>query len=135
MADYSDNIQRSEAVIAGILNALMERGLSHGNFSFNDLDVDDSLGNLFIPCIEWLTDEGIIRVGKIQKIMSGGGIVLNPVLTSLGFSMLDRKILLGDDEQRLGEAVKKVSSGERSYSQFGDFFGGLLGGFTKSIGS
>ncbi|WP_414897011.1 hypothetical protein [Rhodovulum sp. YEN HP10] len=132
-----ENLEKSEIVISKILSLLMEWGIRECELEFEELELDDEFRFFFFPCIEWLTDEGVIRTGEIHGELGGTGCgsVMNPVLTSYGLNVLGTRIQLGETEEKLSDAVKKVSAGSRSYAQFGDFVGGLLGGFTKSIGS
>ena len=129
-----DNLQKSEAVIARILAHLAENGLQETQLNLNSLELDDDLLPFFLTCYRWLEAEGIVRSESLQVLMRGTFIIQNPVNTAKGFQLLAQGVNLGGEEKSLGTAVKEVSSG-RSYSSFGDFFGGLLGGFTKSISS
>ena len=129
-----DNLQKSEAVIARILAHLAENGLQETQLNLNSLELDDDLLPFFLTCYRWLEAEGIVRSESLQVLMRGTFIIQNPVITAKGFQLLAQGVNLGGEEKSLGTAVKEVSSG-RSYSSFGDFFGGLLGGFTRSISS
>ena len=130
-------MEKSELVIAKILELLMDWGIQDSKLEFNELELDDSFACFFFPCIEWLSDEGVIRAGEIQKYLNGPGqgTVMRPALTSYGISLLGNSIRVGDTEVKLSDAVKAVSSERKSFSGVGDFMGGLLGGFTKSISS
>ncbi|MBL4808224.1 MAG: hypothetical protein JKY31_13210 [Rhodobacteraceae bacterium] len=132
-----DNIQKSELVIAKILGLLMEWGVQKNELTFEELKIDSAYSNFYFPCINWLVAEKVIRVSKIMQFANGAadGLVQNPVLTSHGMRVLGLQISYGDGGITMAEAVKSVQSGDKSYSQFGDFFGGFLGGFTKSLGS
>lgn len=132
-----NNLQRSEIVIAKILDHLSELGLQEQLLSFSDLELEDDFGEFFFPCIEWLAAEGVIRHDGIGRLLGGRalGHVQNPVLTSFGFKALGTTIAIGERSETLAGAVKKVSTDKQSFAQIGDFLGGLLGGFTKSIGS
>ncbi|RCW80807.1 hypothetical protein [Paracoccus lutimaris] len=129
-----DNLQKSEAVIARILAYLAENGLQRSQLESETLALEDELSPFFTTCYEWLESEGIVRSSNISKTLSGHIYITNPVITAKGFQLLSQGVNLGGEEKSLGTAVKEVSSG-RSYSSIGDFVGGILGGFTKSISS
>lgn len=130
-----ENIEKSEIVIAGILNKALEFGLQQNDLRFEELELSNEFAPYFATCVDWLIAEGLIRVGNHQKVLSGMSFVLNISLTSYGFAVLGRKLTIGGEEMEIGQAVKKVASSGSGYSGAGDFFGGLLGGFTKSISS
>lgn len=133
-----DDIAKSELVISKILTLLMEWGIQESELAFEELDLEtEDYGVFFFPCIEWLVSEGIIRTGKIYKFKDGpgSGTVLRPVLTSLGFQILGESISIGNKDDQLANQIRKVSESGTNYSGVGDFFGGLLGGFTKSMSS
>lgn len=129
-----DNLQKSEMVIARILAHLAENGLQPSSLDNGTLDLNDELLPFFSTSYEWLESEGIVRSSNIAKTLNGTMYITNPVVTAYGFQLLAQGVTLGGEEKSLGKAVKEVSSG-RSYSQLGDLVGGILGGFTKSIGS
>ncbi|TLP69184.1 hypothetical protein FEE96_02555 [Parasedimentitalea maritima] len=131
------DLLKSELVIAKILELLMDWGIQETQLEFKELGLSEEYAPHFFPCVEWLKDEGVIRTGKVFKYLEGGGsgIVSGPVLTSYGLAALGHKITVGENEEKLSEAVKEVSSGTKSYSNIGDLVGGILGGFTKSISS
>lgn len=135
MTEQLDDTQKSEFVIARILERLMKRGLQRGILQFNDLDLEDNFLPFFTTCVNWLIGEGIIRVSTAQEFSEGEGAYVNAVLTAHGYSLLGQPVLMGEERQKLGEAVKKVSSERVSYARFGDFLGGVLGGLAKSLGS
>ncbi|MCE8509263.1 hypothetical protein KBY28_12495 [Ruegeria pomeroyi] len=132
-----DDIQKSELVISRILSLLMEWGIQECELRFSELQLDEEFAPFFFPCVEWLIDEGVIRASGIDKFLEGNaaGIVRRPVLTSFGMKILGRSVELEEGSISLSKAVREVSEQGRSFSQIGDFFGGLLGGFTKSMGS
>ena len=132
-----DNLQRSELVIAKILTLLLEWGITSCQLEFEELELDQDFCNCFYPCIEWLADEGVIRYSDIQRTLGSrcSGSVTNPVLTSFGFKVLGKDIELNGEKTTIAAAVQEVKSGNRDYSVVGDLLGGILGGFTKSIGS
>ena len=131
-----NDLQRSELVIARILELLMEWGVQESELQFKELNLDDEYKNFYYPCIYWLEAEGIIRVGKVQRTLddSASGYVMNPVLTAFGLRVLGTSLEFGKSET-LSDAVVDVSRGNTSYSKIGDFLGSFAGGLTKSLGS
>ncbi|NOR61999.1 MAG: hypothetical protein GQ535_05815 [Rhodobacteraceae bacterium] len=130
-----DNIQKSELVIAKILALLMEWGVNSTQLKFEELELDDEYVSYFIPCINWLVAESVIRTGSIKQFTSLDGIVMNPVLSSYGMRILGLEVSLDGNSMTLAKAVKDVQSGERLYSQLGNFSGGFLGSLIKSVSS
>ncbi len=131
----SENLEKSELVIARILDKLIEYGFQHSSLKLEEIELGDSYSSFWIPCCDWLCDEGIIRVSDHTKFFDGSSILQNPVLTAYGISLLGRTIGPVDDARNLQSAVREVSSTRVSYASVGELFGGLLGAFTKSIGS
>ena len=130
-----DNMQKSERVIAKILDLAMMQAIQGWQLSFKDLELGGDYEPFFFQSIQWLEAEDIIRVTEYRRLTAGGGSVINPILTSHGMNILGHRVKLGKETTLMSDAVKQVSSGEKSFSQIGDFFGGFLGGFTKSVGS
>jgi len=131
-----DDLQRSETVIAKILSLLMEWGIQEAGLEFSELELSDEYRPFFFPCIKWLADEGVIRYGDISRYHGniGAGKVMQPVLTSYGLSVLGQKLKIAGAETQLSEAVENVSAGHANYAKAGNFAGGLLASFIKSIG-
>ena len=131
-----DNIPKSEKVIAKVLSLLMEWGIQNCQLEFDELELDESFGEFFFPCIYWLEAEGVIRTTEISVFSAGGGtgIVFGPVLTSYGMKVMGMSLDVGEKEINVSEAVSKVSSGNAQYANAGNFAGGLLAAFIKSIG-
>lgn len=130
-----NNIEKSEVVIARILSKLMEFGLQSADLKFQELDLDESFEPFFSTCIDWLESEGLIRMHEHIKLMNRTSIADGVVLTSYGFSVMGQKMGGTQEDIVVGDAVKQVSESQSGYSGVGDFIGGLLGGFTKSISS
>ncbi len=134
-----DDLRRSEIVIARILNLLIGWGIQECQLEFHELELEEEFAPFFFPCINWLISEGVIRASSVERYSSNktsaGGVVLYPQLTSYGFNALGSEIQIGDNTPKLATAVKEVSDNQKSYSQIGDFVGGLLGGFSKSLSS
>jgi len=129
-----DDLQKSELVIAKILNHLMELGIQRGLVDFTEVIDDPALEPFVSSCFYWLDAEGIVRARNYAETKDSFSVV-SPSLTSHGYELLGKSFQLKESKVSMSQAVKEVSSGEQSYSQYGDFFGGLLGGFTKSLGS
>ena len=130
-----DNLQKSEKVIAVILDHLLKLGLQESDLDENTLQLDDNLKPFLTQCLKWLISEGVVRVENYHDAKDGVFFAYNPSITSYGCQILGTSLELNGGTQKLGNALREVASTEKSYSQVGDFFGGLLGGFTKSIGS
>lgn len=134
MSDF-DNLQKSEIVISKILQDLLQTGLQYGTaLEYKELDLPEEFEGFFVGCCLWLLDEGIVRCTNYDQVRKGAPMV-NPVITAHGFGLLGQKFVGGPEGEKVGQAVKKVAEGSASYSGIGDFVGGLLGGFTKSLGS
>jgi hypothetical protein len=136
-----ENIEKSELVIATILRILVERGIAASEMEFSSLGLPDSFFPFFATCFRWLQSEGIVRAEKVAA-MSGDDsddavdlYIYNPTLTSRGFTLLGQSIKVGNTETTVAKAVETRASGQTTGWQIGDLVGGVLGGFTKSIGS
>jgi hypothetical protein len=131
-----DNFKKSELVISKILTLLMEWGIQSCNLKFDELDLDEKeFGPFFLPSIDWLVAENIIRISDVSSRLQGpsGGTVSNPVITSYGLQRLGQNIPVGDTNETLGNKVNRVSKDGSNYSNAGDFVGSLLASFTKSL--
>ena len=130
------NLQKSEFTISKILERLLDFGLLQGmQLCIEDLDLPEGYAPIYNGCCAWLLDEGIIRCANTSKPWSGSIVLISPMITSKGFALLDQPFSVEGKSLRVGEAVKEVAAGRRSYASFGDFIGGVLGGFTKSMGT
>jgi hypothetical protein len=132
-----DNVEKSQLVMAKILEKSMEIGIQEWALSFNDLDLSDDFAPFFYPCLEWLERENLIRVKAYHRTMGGlaNGSVQNVHLTSIGQAALRQEVKIDGTSEMVSETVRKISKEPASYSRFGDFLGSVLGGFTKSISS
>ena len=131
-----NNMEKSELVVARILSQLMDIGFTRSTLTFSDLELEEEYENFFDISVQWLLDEEIIRAADIEEVMGGGGTLVSPVLTAYGLSLLNQPSLVGGEEgETVGTAIKSASEKGTSYAGIGDFIGGVLGGFTKSIGS
>lgn len=131
------NMEKSELVIAKILSLLMDWGGKETQLEFEELELGEDFAQFFFPCVNWLIAEGVIRTGKIVCFSSWHekGKILTPSITAAGMAILGGSISIGESQERLGDVVKKVSNRGANYTGIGDFFGGMLGGFTKSLGN
>ncbi|MDO5370823.1 hypothetical protein [Paracoccus sp. (in: a-proteobacteria)] len=137
--DPADYLAESKSLVARLVARLAERGLIPTTLSVRDFfdDCGDFEIALFDGVTAWLLDEGVIRQtdAAIGDDEDERIVWKTLVLTSFGFGSLDRKL---DGGLTLGEAMKSASSSnrsDRSWSSVGDLIGGVLGGFTKSLGS
>jgi hypothetical protein len=87
---------------------------------------------LFESTIEWLEAEGILRFDKPYMGGPLTELIRNSVLTGKGYSLLAQDFKNG---LSLAQAIRKVNESGTGYAGIGDFVGGILGGFTKSISS
>ncbi|WP_425100199.1 hypothetical protein [Tropicibacter sp. S64] len=134
----SDSIlNESERMIAMIIGHLADGGVTRQTFSVRELgyEANDDSHRLFRDAVLWLGYEGIIASGyterKNQFSQKDNTIFARSFfLTSKGFKLLSEKF---DGELTLGAAVKEANSNGTGYANAGTFFGGILGGFTKSI--
>lgn len=130
------NLQKSELVVSRVLEHLLNQGLQQGTrISFTDLNLPENYEAIFNGCCLWLIDEGIIRCSNKSQSMGGNLTLFSPMITAKGFAFLDQSFWVSGNKMLVGQAVKEVASGQVSYSGIGDFLGGILGGFTKSMGS
>jgi len=112
-----------------------ETNLQKSELALEDLELPDDDSATFNGCCDWLMEEGIIRCSNSTRLLNGSIAMINPKITSKGFALLDQPFNLGTDPIRVGQAVKEIAGGRRNYAGIGDLIGGLLGGFTKSMGS
>ncbi len=131
----SDNLEKSQVVIARILQRLMDHGLQRGDLSFKDLQLGEEYRPFVPTCFDWLMQEGIVRATSSSTTSDGAFFAANPVLTAHGFAVLGKTFNTGSDEIVLAQAVTMSAQSGRSLSSLGDLIGGFLGGFTKSMGS
>jgi hypothetical protein len=124
----------SAVMVAKLVNQLAENGVAKTEVASRDFLPDGaSQGQIqtFTDTVKWLEHEGVVRDG--DSYSDGlGGVVFDLALTSRGFWLLEQK-LSGD--LTLGRAVASISKNEPIPTGLGDFFGGLLGAFTKSYTS
>ncbi|WP_299791269.1 hypothetical protein [uncultured Marivita sp.] len=132
-----DDIQKSEIVISKILGLLMEWGIQECDLEFDELELDESYRPFFFACISWLENEGVIRTDEVVRTLDNvaAGVVIRPVLTSYGMRIMEAEVdLPGVPSQPVSKAVQEVQSGNAQYAKAGNFTGGLLASFIKSLG-
>jgi hypothetical protein len=129
------NQEKSELVIARILSYLVDRGIREVTLDFEKLELEPSFEDFFAPCLRWLQDEGLIRWAGVKMDspvpMRFGG----HVLTARGYFILGHALTVDGRDLTAAEVIKARSAGSTSQTGLGDFLGGVLGGFTKSMGS
>lgn len=133
----TDALEESEEIIAKIVAHLAKAGVRQTDLSTIILGYENNPAStqLFINALRWLKDEGIVRQHALNATRGGTQhetVATNCVLTSLGFALLAEPFR---GELSLGSAVKNTVESGSGYSNTGSFFGGILGGFTKSISS
>jgi hypothetical protein len=131
-----NNIERSERVIASVLHVLLDKGLQDAwELSFEDLALTEEFEPFFSGAIKWLIAEGIIRAEDVAEYINASALVISPTLTSRGFALLGHEFTFEGRAVTVAELIDAKSKGSQTYTGLGDFLGGMLGGFTKSIGS
>ncbi len=131
----SISIEKSELVIARILSFLIDNGLQDSRLSFKNLSLLPEYQPFFQTCIKWLIDEDYVRVTWLVDSISSEFHVCGAVLTSKGFAILGHKFSVNGGHVTAAQLVKEKSEGAANMTGIGDFLGGILGGFTKSLGS
>lgn len=130
-----ENMRKSERVIALVLHYLLSSGFQLGHLRLEDLNLDEELKPFLPGCIQWMLNERLIHCENGSIVRSVDVRLINPMVSSLGLSAMNQKVDLGTGEQTIGSIVQRVGEGDRSFSKIGDFLGGLIGGFTKSMGN
>jgi len=64
-------MERTNLLLAKVLDLALTEGVSHWSLSFSDLSLSDDYATHFFPCVEWLEAEGLIRVGKYIRTLDG----------------------------------------------------------------
>jgi hypothetical protein len=127
-------MEKTDLVLAKILDLALQKGVSHWSLSFKDLGLTDDHGTYFYPCAEWLESEGLIRVGEYARTMGGiaNGSIENISLTSKGMAVLGQDVVINGTQEKLSSTIRKVSEGKVDYHRIGDAIGGIIGGAIKS---
>lgn len=129
--------------VGRILVHLVEKGLSRIDLDPPDAmkimteqrgDEEETL-KVFADCLRWMIDEGLIRTLSADEF-EGGFAFSGVQLTSTGIAMIRRD----PQDSNIGCSIEhRVSRAKGEpmdpgvYTKIGEFVGGALGGFTKSI--
>ncbi|MCO4824689.1 MAG: hypothetical protein KC451_07535 [Amylibacter sp.] len=127
-----ENLEISAKVISAILAKLLENGLQSSFIGDTDLGLEEGERRFAGPCFLWLEDEGLVRCINSSNT-SESSAWADPVLTSRGFALLGTQLDYNGANITIAEAVEQKKTISGDYSKFGDFFGGALGGFIKSV--
>lgn len=133
-SESASNLERSEKAIAVFLQYLVETGLRPNKFKTNTLELQSDLAPFLVGAIQWLIHEKIIHLENGSIVRDGEIMLINPMLSAKGFALLSSDFKFGDASLKLGDAVEKVSLGHSSFAKAGNFTGGLLASFIKSLG-
>jgi hypothetical protein len=128
-----DNLQRSDTVIAKILQVLVDRGLQPGVVDFSAIIDDDELRPRVETCYRWLEEEGLVRA-EFDASSKDGFAMGSPSLTSLGRRLMDAPFTTHGKQETFADVAREVSDGHMSYAKAGNFSGGFLAAFIKSFG-
>lgn len=128
-------LERTNLVLAKILDLAMTNGISHWSLEFSDMGLEEGCAPFFFPCIRWLEREGLIHVDDYATTLGGlaSGSAENIALTSRGFAILGQSIEINGGREQLSTTVRKVSEGSVDYHRIGDAIGGAIGGILKSL--
>lgn len=124
-------VERSEIVVAKIVEYFASKGVVPFDLSPDGIGLKSEDNTIFYHAAIWLQSEGIIRSEGVAR----NGQIYKGVLTAYGYSLMGQPFKIGEETITVGSAVTCVSNGTDSFSKMGDLFGGILGGFTKSMGS
>ena len=140
-----DTLNYHYETMGRILAHLLPLGIGRTDFEPTDIfeimsdrrGDEDEVVSTFADVMHWMIDEGIVRVASCEEYEGGfffGGVQL----TSKGIHILRAQT----DDPELGNSIEELVSRNRPsdidtgiYAKIGDFVGGALGGFTKSLGS
>ena len=132
MSGEFENLRKSEIVVAKILSILLETGFQPSDLGVEKLKLEEGFEKFFELSVIWLMEEKIIR-GNFIRTMDRMGRLTEPMITAHGFELLGQNIVGSADKKSNREVISQIASSPSSYSGIGDFIGGLLGGFTKSV--
>lgn len=127
-------LETSTRIISIILAHLLETGISENWLNDTDLDVSSEDRKHVRACMDWLVSEGLVRYAS-DAHTDNEATWINPTLTSRGFACLGTRIEFEGDQLTVAEIVERKGEISGGYSSIGDFLGGALGGFIKSLGS
>lgn len=128
--------EKTEIIVAKILSRLAENGTSKCTVDVPYIDPENTLEidkKAFLDALDWLESEGLIRCGRGWLGLVGRD---DCVLTSYGFAVLGQPFGKGKEPATVEEEAARIDrSNGLDGGKVGDFLGGLIGGFTKSISS
>jgi len=130
-----NELELSEKIVADVLVKLFEHGLTGIDIKrpsdITDTEVDSEK---FMSIMNWLKSEKLIYFDFIDTSHMQGrsAIYRRTVFTIHGFASMGHEFGVIKN-LTIGQAAKKVSEDGSNFASAGDFVGGLLGGFTKSI--
>ena len=123
-------IEASEVMVAKVVGEVALSGVIPKKISSEilGLSIEDEAVLLFESAVDWLSSESVITVhtqykGEVSNIYTA-------TLTSYGFALLSQNF---GDGLKLGTALQKVRSTGHGFSGLGEFLGGVLCGFTKTL--
>jgi hypothetical protein len=141
---WPDNLEAQSAIVAAILRRLLKGGISRADLSVGEFRPDiraagypepADFEGLFSDIIDWLRDEGMIRIGQISEDDNGNDFFINCVITGHGMEVLRRKVDILDGATA-ADVIMSTKDHDASASQLvkiGGLIGGVIGGFTKSV--
>ena len=106
----------------------------NGIVTQNDFDLEISELEFAESCMLWLSNEGLIRWTNTAHTLNDL-VWIDPVLSARGFAFLGTQFDFDGKQVSLAEAVIAGEKVNGNLAVIGDFLGGALGGFTKSLGS
>lgn len=137
------DIEYHYQTIGRILAHLINRGLSRVDFDATDaMEImterhgdEDQVLSTFSDCLHWMKDEGLVRVATIHEY-DGGYDFIGIQLTSAGIALIrsdPEDAEIGVSIERRVTESRGADLGSPVYTRIGEFVGGAIGGFTKSI--
>jgi hypothetical protein len=126
-----NDLELSEKVMSDVLVGLFNQGLRGSDIQQVSDITNENIDDAFLMSVmQWLQREGLVHFKFIDATSMQGraGFYLGSCLTSRGFAAMGTSFI-GD------QTIGNVSEGNAKFTNVGDFIGGLLGGFTKSISS
>ena len=136
--EQASDLSRSEEMVAKVVAFLADGGVRQRDLNVGDLGYTESQDNsrLFKDALVWLLNEGVIASGfedKRNQFRNSNPFTARQFfLTSKGYNLLSAKF---EGELTLGAAIRNAQNSGSGYANAGTFFGGILGGFTKSVSS
>lgn len=131
--------------VGRILVHLVNNGLSRVDLEESDaMDImterwgdEEEVLAAFEDCLHWMIGEGLIRVRRIESY-DGGYSFMGIQLTSTGIEIIRVDPNDSDIGASILSRVEEANSEPMDtsiYTKIGEFVGGALGGFSKSLGA